>query len=72
MGPTTIYSPFFQTSMINYRSSKHPFSDLSLPQDQDPEIYKVTFPGSPSILGPGGAFFSHHAQVHILMFKIIK
>jgi hypothetical protein len=42
------------------------------PRDQDPATYTVTFPGSPSILGPGGAFFSHHAQVRMLMFKIIK
>jgi hypothetical protein len=28
MGPTTIYSPFYQTPMINYRSSEHPFFDL--------------------------------------------
>jgi hypothetical protein len=42
------------------------------PRDQDPATYTVTFPGPPSILGPRGAFFSHHAQVRMLMFKIIK
>jgi hypothetical protein len=30
MGPTTIYSPFCQTSMLNSRSSEHPFFDPSL------------------------------------------
>jgi hypothetical protein len=42
------------------------------PRDQDPTTYTFTFLESPSILGPRGAFFSHHAQVHMLMFKIIK
>jgi hypothetical protein len=42
------------------------------PWDQGPAIYTVTFPGSPSELGPRGAFFSHHVQVCMLMFKIIK
>jgi hypothetical protein len=29
VGPTTIYSPFFQTSTLSYRSSESLFSDLS-------------------------------------------
>jgi hypothetical protein len=42
------------------------------PRDQGPTTYTVMFPGAPSALGLGGAFFSHHAQVRMLMFKIIK
>ena len=42
------------------------------PWDQGPITYIVTFPRSPSALSPGGAFFSHHVQVRMLMFNFIK
>jgi hypothetical protein len=42
------------------------------PRDQDPTTYTVTFPGPPYLLGPRGSFFSHHAKVQMLMFKILK
>jgi hypothetical protein len=38
-------------------------------QDQGSTIYIVTFPGSSSKLDNGGAFFSHHAKVCMLMLK---
>jgi hypothetical protein len=36
----------------------------SQPWDPGPTIYTFTFPGSSSALGPRGAFFSRHVQVH--------
>jgi hypothetical protein len=48
------------------------FSNRLQPRDQHPAAYITAVPGSLFVLGPWGAFFSYHGQVHTCIVTFFK
>jgi hypothetical protein len=59
--PQLYIVPFAKLPCSITRAQRIHFLIHLQPQDQDPTTYTITFPESPSTLGPGGAFLSHYA-----------
>jgi hypothetical protein len=74
VGPTAIYSPFCQNSILNYKSSDHPFFDMSSAigsgsRHLHSHIPWVTIRPRPL----GGLFLTSHpgTHAHVQNYRII-